>query len=101
MERKEKLSKVIEMMDVIAKLDKSFGIDKHNLKQLYIILSKVEDEETFNQTYKAILSNLSMIFDKLDKFNKKVDKIYIDRDEKIEKRKDKLDLSALEKKFNF
>lgn len=101
MNRAQKLQKVVSLLDVLANLDKWFWIDTKNLRQLYLILTSIDDEETFDNTFSAIVTNIDNIFEKLNKLWKKIDNIYIQRDEKIDNRVDKLNLSALEKKFNF
>ncbi len=101
MNRAQKLQKVVSLLDVLANLDKWFWIETKNLRQLYLILTSIDDEETFDNTFNAIVTNIDNIFEKLNKLWKKIDNIYIQRDEKIDNRVDKLNLSALEKKFNF
>lgn len=101
MNRAQKLQKVVSLLDILANLDKWFWIDTKNLRQLYLILTSIDDEETFDNTFNAIVTNIDNIFEKLNKLGKKIDTINIQRDEKIDNRVDKLNLSALEKKFNF
>ena len=70
--REEQINQIKEMLDVIANLDKSYWIDKNALDQLYIILLNIKDEYSFWEMYKAILSNLNTVFDKLYKYDNKI-----------------------------
>lgn len=100
MNKEEKLKNIVEMLDSLAKLDDKFWIDKTNLKKIYTTISNIENEEQFNEVYKLILVQLSLIFDKLAKIDKKIDNVHIKKEEKINKLSDDNDLSNIEKNFN-
>lgn len=100
MNKEDKLKNIIGMLDSLAKLDDKFWIDKTNLKKIYTTISNIENEEQFNEVYKLILVQLSLIFDKLAKLDKKIDNIYIKNEEKMNKLSDDDELSNIEKNFN-
>ena len=100
MNRKEKLEIIIELLDYIAKLDDSFWIDKWNLKNVYMILSTIDDDKYFNIAYKTIIAEVSWIMDNVSNLDTKISKIKFKIDEQINNFEDDKDLSIIENQFN-
>ena len=96
--REQQVNQIKQMLDIIANLDKSYWIDKSALDQLYIILLNIKDEQPFTEMYKAILSNLNTIFDKLHRYDKSIKWVLPNRNEivkEFEKPKINVNLSAI------
>lgn len=101
MNREQKLQKVKEQLETIANLDNSFWINKKILRELYVILSEIKNPENFDITYEAILENFEKIFIELEKLDKKIDNIHLQRDQEINSKVKQINLSALNKtQFN-
>lgn len=101
MNREKKLHNIMSLLDYIVKLDESFWINVTVIRKLYFKLSEIEDETNFDQAYRLILAEISWIFNKLEKLDKEIDKIYIKTDEKINNASEKKELIDIEKQFNF
>lgn len=98
--KQEQLNQIKQMLDIIASLDDSYWVDKSWLNQLYSILTNIENEETFTETYRAILGNLNTIIEKIERFDKEIARKFTDKHVKVkivEKIPIKVDLSAMSK----
>ncbi len=83
MNRKDKLAKIVILLDYIAKLNNFFWIDKWNLISICVILSTIDDEKYFNNAYKIIIAEISWIMNNILILDNKINKIHLNLDEKV------------------
>lgn len=97
MNKEKKLNTIMQLLDSLAKLDNWFWINNLKLREIYISISKIDNETEFNNAYKLLLAEISSIFDKLKDTNNRIEKIELSNEEKIDKLNDNKELNILEK----
>lgn len=100
MDRNDKLSNLVKILDSIANLNNDFWINKSNFRILYESISSIEEEKAFNKAYELTLKELSQIFDRMEKLNMKIANINKQTNEKIDTLEDEKILNNIEKNFN-